>query len=1063
MSDVDRPVKQLLDSLQERAKELNCLYRVDEVLNRTGGEEGDVYKELLQILPPGWQYPEICQVRIIVGRHTYELPEYRPTPWTLRAEISSQDERVGEVSVSYTEERPRIDGESPFLREEDRLIRAIADRIGLFVLQRRLRRDHESWDRAVRDIESKGAASWSVLLGFLERTDRSLFLRIARKMINHLCWNDVDEAASLLEEGLALGGTREETDVNRPMERRALSDTSAWAQKVFLLAERHQSEDEIVSRIQIWINEENSTFLIKSLENPGTGLSEIADAVMRFKNSSIDETTLSLPVQTSLRVALLRRLFVDQLDFINIAKRFVEVRDFYDLVGHLVYPARSQGKLGGKGAGLFLATQIIQKATEYADLFPNIKFPKTWYIASDGILDFIQNNSLNEVYNQKYMDIERVRQDYPHIINLFKNSRFTTEIEKGLAVALDDFGDRPLIVRSSSILEDRLGSSFSGKYKSLFVANQGSKPERLEALKDAIAEVYASVFSPDPIEYRAERGLLDFREEMGILIQEVVGTRVDKYFFPSFSGVAFSNNEFRWSPRIRRRDGLLRMVPGLGTRAVDRVSNDYPILVSPGNPGLRVNVSPDEIVRYSPKRMDVIDLESQSFTTVDAITLLREHGHEYPMAKLLVSVVDEDRIRDPGGLGPDWQKDDVILTFDGLLAKTPFNEQMRKLLDLLGEKLGSAVDLEFACDGKDVYIVQCRAQSALEEHAPAAIPRHLPREKILFFVKKYVSNGHIPEITHIVYVDPERYAELPDHKSLTDVARAVGRLNKLLPKRQFILLGPGRWGSRGDIKLGVNVTYSDINNTSLLMEIARKTGDYLPELSFGTHFFQDLVEADIRYLPVYADDSETIFDELFLRRAQNLLPTILPEFSHLEDTLRVVDLAKETNGEILRVLMNAELGEAVGLLTRAEPRAKSVRPSRAAPEGTGENHSGWRMEMARSIARHLDAARFGVKAIYVFGSAKNATAGPGSDLDLLVHVDGTPEKRTELDTWFDGWGLSLAEMNYLRTGYRSGSLLDIHYITDADIANRTSYAVKINAVTDSAWVLALGPDDSLSR
>ncbi|HEX9659304.1 MAG TPA: PEP/pyruvate-binding domain-containing protein, partial [Rhodothermales bacterium] len=689
--------------------------------------------------------------------------------------------------------------------------------------------------------------------------------------------------------------------------------------------------------------------------------------------------------------------------------------------------------------------------------------PKTWYIASDGILDFIQNNSLNEVYNQKYMDIERVRQDYPHIINLFKNSRFTTEIEKGLAVALDDFGDRPLIVRSSSILEDRLGSSFSGKYKSLFVANQGSKPERLEALKDAIAEVYASVFSPDPIEYRAERGLLDFREEMGILIQEVVGTRVDKYFFPSFSGVAFSNNEFRWSPRIRRRDGLLRMVPGLGTRAVDRVSNDYPILVSPGNPGLRVNVSPDEIVRYSPKRMDVIDLESQSFTTVDAITLLREHGHEYPMAKLLVSVVDEDRIRDPGGLGPDWQKDDVILTFDGLLAKTPFNEQMRKLLDLLGEKLGSAVDLEFACDGKDVYIVQCRAQSALEEHAPAAIPRHLPREKILFFVKKYVSNGHIPEITHIVYVDPERYAELPDHKSLTDVARAVGRLNKLLPKRQFILLGPGRWGSRGDIKLGVNVTYSDINNTSLLMEIARKTGDYLPELSFGTHFFQDLVEADIRYLPVYADDSETIFDELFLRRAQNLLPTILPEFSHLEDTLRVVDLAKETNGEILRVLMNAELGEAVGLLTRAEPRAKSVRPSRAAPEGTGENHSGWRMEMARSIARHLDAARFGVKAIYVFGSAKNATAGPGSDLDLLVHVDGTPEKRTELDTWFDGWGLSLAEMNYLRTGYRSGSLLDIHYITDADIANRTSYAVKINAVTDSAWVLALGPDDSLSR
>ena len=131
-------------------------------------------------------------------------------------------------------------------------------------------------------------------------------------------------------------------------------------------------------------------------------------------------------------------------------------------------------------------------------------------------------------------------------------------------MVLDDFKDQPLIVRSSSLLEDRMGSSFSGKYKSLFLANQGGKRERLEALTDAIAEVYASTFGPDPIGYRAERGLLDFAEEMGIMIQEVVGTRVGDYFMPAFAGVAFSRNEFRWSPRIRREDGLLRLVPGLG-------------------------------------------------------------------------------------------------------------------------------------------------------------------------------------------------------------------------------------------------------------------------------------------------------------------------------------------------------------------------------------------------------------------------------------------------------------------------------------------------------------------
>ena len=110
-----------------------------------------------------------------------------------------------------------------------------------------------------------------------------------------------------------------------------------------------------------------------------------------------------------------------------------------------------------------------------------------------------------------------------------------------------------------------------------------------------MAEVYASIFNPDAIQYRAERGLLDYYEEMGVLIQRVVGTRVGKYFFPAFAGVAFNNNEFRWSPRIRREDGVLRLVAGLGTRAVDRVGNDYPLLVSPGQPGIRVNVTPEQV------------------------------------------------------------------------------------------------------------------------------------------------------------------------------------------------------------------------------------------------------------------------------------------------------------------------------------------------------------------------------------------------------------------------------------------------------------------------------------
>src|SRR5690606_9145834 len=134
------------------------------------------------------------------------------------------------------------------------------------------------------------------------------------------------------------------------------------------------------------------------------------------------------------------------------------------------------------------------------------------------------------------------------------------------------------------------------------------------------------------------------------------------------------------------------------------------------------------------------------------------------------------------------------------------------------------------------------------------LPQDIPKNQIIFTAKRYITNGQIENISHIVYVDPEAYSNLQSLSELTDVGKAVGMLNVILPRRRFILMGPGRWGSRGDIKMGVQVTYADINNTAALIEIARQRSSYVPELSFGTHFFQDLVEANIRYLPLYPDD-----------------------------------------------------------------------------------------------------------------------------------------------------------------------------------------------------------------
>lgn len=567
-----------------------------------------------------------------------------------------------------------------------------------------------------------------------------------------------------------------------------------------------------------------------------------------------------------------------------------------------------------------------------------------------------------------------------------------------------------------------------------------------------MAEVYASTFGADPIEYRAERDLLDFHEQMGILLQEVVGVKAGKYYLPAYAGVAFSNNEFRWSPRIKREDGLVRIVPGLGTRAVDRLSDDYPILVAPGQPGLRVNVTVDESIRYSPNKMDVINLETNEFETIDVHKFLASHGQDIPGIEKLVSVVRDGKISKTNRFNLDFEQDDLLVNFESLIDDTPFIQQMKSITAILSEALETPVDIEFASDGIHFYLLQCRPQSYSLDDIPQPIPKDIPVESIIFSANRYVSNGQVPDISHIIYVDPIEYGNLQSREELLAVGRAVGKLNMLLPKRHFILMGPGRWGSRGDIKLGVNVTYSDISNTAMLIEIARKKGNYVPDLSFGTHFFQDLVESGIRYLPLYPDETRIHFNERFLLKSKNILAEILPEYCHLEKVIRVVDVPGTTGGKVLKVLMNAELDEAIGILSQAESiqQSKTIVDKQITSGEHSDDHWRWRLRMAEQIAARLDPEKYGVKALYVFGSTKNANAGPGSDIDLLLHIDEQKCNRERLLEWLEGWSLCLDEMNFLRTGYRGKGLLDIHFVTDEDIAKRTSYASKIGAITDSA-------------
>lgn len=356
----------------------------------------------------------------------------------------------------------------------------------------------------------------------------------------------------------------------------------------------------------------------------------------------------------------------------------------------------------------------------------------------------------------------------------------------------------------------------------------------------------------------------------------------------------------------------------MGTRAVDRVGTDYPVLVSPGKPSIRVNVMPEETVHYSQKSIDVINMETGRFETHPIDEILGETGSDFPLWHQILSVYAEGVLRKANPVLDHPGRDGLVVTFAGLIENSGFIKQMREIMRVLQKTYGMPMDVEFAHDGKDLYILQCRPQSQLADEEQVLMPKWVPEKKKLFSANRHVTSGHVRGIRTIIYVDPESYAAMDSMADMIAVGDAVSRLNALLPRKSFVLMGPGRWGSRGDIRLGVRVTYSDINNSAMLIEIARKVGSYVPDLSFGTHFFQDLVEANIRYLALYPDEEGVVFAQDFFRHSPNSLTSLLPEYEYLSAIVHVIDIPAVAPGHEAAVVMDAENEIALGYLVEAK-------------------------------------------------------------------------------------------------------------------------------------------------
>ena len=764
----------------------------------------------------------------------------------------------------------------------------------------------------------KNNPKWKVTVDLLEKVDIVLLHKITRRMIYYLYTRHSSEILELVK---GLEPSFNDLDIsndlyrNVPNPKKDTTSLRKFVEKVFEIAGETLPDDEISKQLNLWLAQEKSRFLCIFFKKSNTPLSEIKDALNRFFKIEPGERHISQPEFVNLRVSLIKRFLSEDMSYINVAKKHITVNNFSGLLNTVIGPGQGSGRLGGKSAGLILGHEIIKVEKEKYPELKNIEVPISWYITSDAAMDFIHYNALEDITSIKYMDSEEIGAGYTYLQQLFKHSFFTAEIINQIEVMLDNFDNKPIIVRSSSLLEDSYGASFSGKYKSLFLTNTGSKKERLSNLLDAIAEIYASVYSPDPIEYRKERGLIDFNEEMGILVQEVVGKKVGKYFFPLFAGVAFSNNEFRWSPRIKKEDGMVRMVFGLGTRAVDRIGDDYSFLASPGKPGLRVNIDINDIVKYSQNKVDVLNLETNKFETVLIKDILKEYVDEITGIEKIISIYKDGTLSPPLSILYNFKPSDLVVTFQSLIDNTNFLKEMNILLNILKNTLGYPVDVEFAYDGEKLYFLQCRPQGTSVSGTKAKIPDNINENDIIFTADKYITSGAMKNIEYIVHVVPEAYNALPSVSEKKKVALVVSKLNRNLPKKKFALIGPGRWGSRGDIKLGVPVTYSNINNTALLIEVAYKKEDYVPELSFGTHFFQDLVESKILYLPLYPGENGNVLRREIFEKTKNRLKDFAPEFSNMNKVVKVTYIPDIREKSTLSVIMDEEKGKAVAFLT----------------------------------------------------------------------------------------------------------------------------------------------------
>lgn len=535
------------------------------------------------------------------------------------------------------------------------------------------------------------------------------------------------------------------------------------------------------------------------------------------------------------------------------------------------------GVIGGKACGVLMAQKLVSIYLPEAE--DDIEACDSWFLGAELFHDYLEKNKAD----------------------------FKKTVKEQLGRMLEYYEDSPIIVRSSSSMEDGFDHAFSGKYESVFCISQGTREKKIQELLEAVTRVYESMKNASAKEYRRKLHLSESKEEMALLIQRAAGQRIGDFYFPIAAGVGCSYNPYKWMEQLNPDAGMIRMVMGLGTRAVERTPGDYPRLVGLDRPRANFRATIAERHKYSQRNVDVIDLGSCKVITKGLEEVI-EILPEWHKRVLLSRDTDAEEILHQRR---DYRKI-YFADCQGLIEEDRFICLVRRLLKVLEKEYRRPVDIEFAVTGSvpgqwKLHLLQCRPLKSMQsEHI------RIPKDKddrILFDVwRTSVRRSKRELIEYIVWVDPKGYYGCP-YTQKPEIARIIGKINQYFRDSNKLLLVPGRIGTSSP-ELGVPVSYADVSCFCAICEVASSKEGYHPDLSYGSHMFQDMIEADVYYGAINENSKTRLYQPQLLKAREGILGKIWPREEKWNQIIEIYDF-KAAEAELL---LDSENGRAVCII-----------------------------------------------------------------------------------------------------------------------------------------------------